>query len=154
MYQHTEKWEFHYLAPTSGGTRVEMICYPKSRTQIEANKQKCRELAHKGYEFLWCKKLYPASYEKHGHDLELVRNRTFNLMHSMDLGEIPFNEKEYARLEQLNSTATHLLELCTDPITWLLWEDWKQFKDLTFVAYNIRADACEKCGRHDLVQYC
>ena len=54
-------------------------------------------------------KKYPFSIRKHGHDLEFRMNRCFCLMHDMEMGEIPMDEKLYDEMEQLRENIQEIL---------------------------------------------
>ena len=150
MYQRQSKWEFRYIVIKSG-EQTEKVCYPTSKEQIAKNKDACR---NRGYKFLSCKKLYPVSFEKHGHDLELVKNRCYILMCEMERGDAPYNEEEYDRLEKLRDRAEELLEKCYDRVSWLVWEDVRDFNRISELAIQYRMDKCIERGRYDLLQYC
>lgn len=45
-------------------------------------------------------KLYPFSLQKHAHDIEFKKNRTFNVRADMESGAIPWNDAEYDRLDK------------------------------------------------------
>jgi len=54
-------------------------------------------------------KLYPFSAHKHAHDIELVLNRAKNTIGYMEMGEMPMDIKEHARLEKLVDTLGDVL---------------------------------------------
>ena len=43
-------------------------------------------------------KTYPFSVQKHAHDIDFARNRAKNILHDMEMGEIPHTEEEYDKL--------------------------------------------------------
>jgi len=54
-------------------------------------------------------RLYPFSMQKHAHDIEFMCNRVRNIMYDMEAGDIPYNEKEYDKLEEKFDKLTALL---------------------------------------------
>lgn len=79
-------------------------------------------------------KTYPFSVRKHAHDIEFYRNRLFNTMHDMEMGEIPMDTKRYDRIY-----------------------DGKQIglaKKIVIWASETRAQSCIERGRLDLLKYC
>ena len=143
-------WEFRYRLTTANGRELEKVCYPTSKEQIEKNKEACRRA---GYEFVSCKKLYPFNTYKNQHNFELIYNICRNRMCDMEYGEIPYDNDEYNRLEELRQKAEHLF-LAPLPTAWLTWDDWKDAKELSEMAILHRQNACIEAGRYDLVAYC
>lgn len=104
-------------------------------------------------------KTYPFSVRKHAHDIEFYRNRLFNTMHDMEMGEIPMDTKRYDRiyemyygdLEELYS----MMFASRDGITVQL--TGKQIglaKKIVIWASETRAQSCIERGRLDLLKYC
>jgi hypothetical protein len=143
-------WEFRYRLTTANGHEIEKVCYPCSKEQIEKNKDACRRA---GYTFVSCKKLYPFNTWKNQHNFELINNICHIRMGDMESGEIPYDNDEYIRLEELQKKAERLF--CAPlPTAWLTWEDWKDAKELSEMAILHRQNACIEAGRYDLVAYC
>lgn len=53
---------------------------------------------------------YPFSMQKHAHDIEFRKNRIFNEMHDMEMGEIPWDEEIYNKMEALLDKLKDLLD--------------------------------------------
>lgn len=141
-----EKYQFNYK--TADG--ADKVCYPRSKEQIAANRQRCREL---GFTVLSVKKLYPYSMEKNQHNFELIANRCFNIMADMDAGEIPYDAAEYDRLYEMREKAQRFF-CYGGGIAWVPWEDLKEMRELAASAVEIRVQTCVRTGRLDLIKYC
>ena len=148
-YKKEEKWEFTYAVVKDGVETIKK-CYPKSKEQIEKNKQTCEE---KGMRFIGCKKLYPFSSEKNQHNFELVRNVCFNTIRDMQNGDIEYDEAEIDRLYDLKEKADKYFELPL-PVAWLPWEELKEAKDICTMAVEHRVAKCVEHGLYDYIQYC
>ena len=55
-------------------------------------------------------KTYPFSADKHAHDIEFVKNRAYNTLHSMEIGEIPMDKELYKKLEERYDVMSNLLD--------------------------------------------
>ncbi len=148
--QKEQKWEFKYAVPTEDGNETIKVCYPKSEEKRAENIQKCKD---RNYRIVSIKKLYPFNTYKNQHNFKLIRNVCFNTMDDMDIGEIPYDEKEYDRLDEMKTKADEFFGLPL-PVAWLPWEEWKEAKELSELAILHRQDACIRNGRPDLVAYC
>lgn len=149
-YKKEQRFEIRYEVPTSEGNRSEKVVRPRSEEAKDRNLQKIKEL---GYRLVSCKKLYPFSTEKNQHNFMLVANICKNTMYDMMSGEIPYNNDEYIRLDELHDKADKYF--CYPlPVAWVPWEDLKEMKELATMAVNHRMDACERAGRYDLLKYC
>lgn len=147
-----QRWELKYAVKNAAGEWVEKVCYPRTQEKVDENKAK---LAASGtMRFVSCKKMYPFDMWNNQHNFELIANICYNRMRDMEDGEIDFNQAEYDRLEALKAKADRLFGLMTGPITWMVWDDLKDARELAMMAVNHRAAACIENGRPDLVQYC
>lgn len=146
MYNKQQKWEFRYI----NGKGQEKVCYPQTQEKVNENKAKCKEL---GMKIISVKKMYPINTYANQHNFELVYNICRNRMCDMECGEIEWNSAEYDRLDALKDKAEkyRLLPL---PMAWLVWEDWKEAKEIYESAIIHRQNACIEAGRYDLVAYC
>lgn len=146
-----QRWELRYVSKLDGSVKN---CYPRSEEKKNAQLAICKE---NGIKVIHCKKLYPFNTWKNQHNFMLIANICSNRMHDMDMGEIPYSEAEYDRLQARKEQADRLFCMAGDgnsEITWLYWEDWKAAKELTETAILHRQEACIASGRPDLVQYC
>ena len=150
MYKKEERYELKYAVPTAGGNWCEKVIYNSSKEKVNQNKAKCKEL---GYKVISCKKLYPFNTMKNQHNFELIYNICFNRMDDMEIGEIPFDQKEHDRLEEMRERAGEFRSLPL-PVAWLPWEDWQAAKEMADNAIVHRQNACIENGRPDLVAYC
>lgn len=150
MYKGEQKWAFRYALTSANGQRIEKVCYPKSKEQIEKNKAAC---VRAGYEFISCKKLYQYNTYRDQHNFELIYNVCYNQMTDMEDGEIPYDNDKYIELEARRDRAAFFRELPL-PTAWLTWDEWNEAKEMAAAAREHRANACIENGRFDLVQYC
>lgn len=146
-YKKQEMWEIRYISIKDG---QEKRCYPRSEKKKAENLAYCKE---HGIRVVSCKKLYPFSSEKNQHNFELINNVCSNRMYDMISGEIPMDDAEYDRLEDLKHKAQKYFGLPL-PVAWLPWEELKEAKELAEMAILHRQNACIENGRYDLVQYC
>ena len=146
-----QRWEMQYEVLMDGSWE-RRFCYPCSEEKKNQNLEMLRE--KKNMRLVSCKKLYPFNMEKNQHNFELISNICFNRMRDMESGEIEFNQTEYDRLEALKEKADRLFCMMNAPITWMVWEDLKDAKELSEMAINHRMMACIENGRPDLVMYC
>lgn len=125
-------------------------CYPKSEESKNKNLEICKE---RGYKVIKTTKLYPFSTNKNQHNFMLVKNRCYNTMYDMDMGNIPYNKTEYNKLYELAEKADKFfgLEL---PVAWLDWQTIREAKKIAQIAVNYRTETCIKNGRYDLLEYC
>ena len=147
---HEQRWELRYQI-LKDGEWVDKVCYPRSEEKRAEEIEKLKTNDH--YRFVSCKKMYPFSMTKNQHNFELIRNVCFNRMHDMESGEIPFDQREYDRLFDLRERASDFFGRYGE-ITWMVWDDLKDAKELVMLAVNHRMCACIANGRPDLVQYC
>lgn len=150
MYKKEERYEFTYAVPTAEGNKREKTIYPKSKEKVAECKQKCQEY---GYDVISVKKLYPFNTYKNQHNFELIANICFNRMHDMEMGEIPWNDKEFDELEARKDKADRFFCLPL-PVAWIPWDEWQEAKEMATAAIIHRQDACIANGRPDLVTYC
>ena len=141
-----QKWEFKYKKP-DGTVKV---CYPKSKEQVELNKGVCQQ---RGFEVVSVTKLYPFGTMKHQHNFDLIHSISFNEMHDMDSGEIPYDQERYEWLQKRKEDAERFFCLPM-PIAWISWKDWQRANELAQDAICHRQDACVANGRYDLITYC
>lgn len=145
-YKKEQRWEMRYRL--SDGT--EKVCFPRSEEQKLKNYDYCKE---HGLKVISCRKLYPFSTERNQHNFELIKNKCYNLMHDMRMGDAEYDEAEYERLMNLAEKASEYfgLEL---PVAWLPWEQLKEVKEISAMAVEFRVARCIEKGRYDLIQYC
>ena len=147
-----QRWELKYEVQNNKGEWIEKVCYPRSEEKKNANLDALKSRAT--MRLVSCKKMYPFDMWNNQHNFELISNICYNRMHDMESGEIPFDAKEYSRMEILKEKADRLFTMMTGPITWLVWDDLKDAKDIAFRAQNHRIQACIENGRPDLVKFC
>ena len=101
-------------------------------------------------------KLYPFSIEKNAHNWELVKNYSRNKICDMESGEIPMDEKQYAKYESWDEQATSLLANWSffGPIAWMPGKEYGKARDISNIGVEIRMGCLIKAGREDLLQYC
>ena len=145
-----QRWEMRYVVVSKDGQEIEKVCYPRSEEQKNENLATAKRV---GYKVLSCKKMYPFNMEKNQHNIALIANICSNRMHDMEMGDIEYDNDEYARLEEMKHKADRLF--CANlPIAWMTWEDWKDAKEFSELAINHRMDRCVEAGHADWVQYC
>lgn len=96
-----------------------------------------------------CQKLYPINMEKHQHDFGLISNICFCRMDDMRMGEVPYDEKEYSKLEKIKEDADEFSTrygMFNSPIGWFTGAEYARAKELIAWAQNHRMDACERAG--------
>ena len=146
-----QRWEIKYEC-LENSEWVEKVCYPRSEEKKDKNLKTISQ--SNALKLVSCKKMYPFDMWNNQHNFELISNICYNRMHDMDFGEIEFDDAEYSRMEQLKEKADHLFCMMRGPITWLVWEDLRDARELSLMAQNHRINACIENGRADLVQYC
>ena len=120
----------------------------------EEYKNKAMETCErKGWKILKITKLYPFSTNKNQHNFELVKNRCFNIMHDMEVGNIPYNKEEYNRLAEIREKASDYFSLEL-PVAWLDWNTLKEVKEISQLAVEFRINTCIENNRLDLIRYC
>lgn len=146
-----QRWEIKYEM-LKGTEWVQRKCYPRT---AEKRDESIEILKSKdNYRLISCQKMYPFDMWNNQHNFELISNICYNRMRDMEDNEIPFDHAEYDRLDALKEKADRLFMMMTGPITWLVWDDLKDAKELSMMAVNHRMNACIENGRPDLVQYC
>ena len=98
-------------------------------------------------------KLYPLSTWKNQHNFMLVSNVCKNAMGAMEIGDVPYDEAEYERLEALADKADRffLLEL---PVAWLTGKEYGEAKELIDMAVMHRIEKNVEAGNTKYLQYC
>lgn len=144
-YPKEDKWEFKY--EVGGQTK---FCYPRDKEQIEYCRRKCAEL---GGEVLSVKKVYPFSTEKNQHNFELIRNVCSNRMHDMDMGDIPYDEEAYDKMDDLKERAEQYMGLPL-PVAWLPYEQLKEAKEIVAMAHEHRYSANLAAGNYRWLHLC
>lgn len=141
-----QRWQFVYTNKIG----EEKVVIPRSKEQVDRNREVCKKY---GFKVVSVKKLYPFSTYKNQHNFELINNICFNTMHDMIDGEIPYDEKEFDRLESLQERAERYF--CKElPVAWVTWEEHQDMTELANMAIMHRQDACIANGRPDLVAHC
>lgn len=139
-----------YVIINSADKEVEKVCYPRSEEQKQKNLETAKRC---GYRVISVKKMYPFNTYRNQHNFELIHNICRNRMWDMEHGEVPYDNEEYIRLQDLAQKAERLF--CAElPVAWFTWDDWKDAKELSEMAIIHRQNACIEAGRFDLVQYC
>lgn len=146
-----QRWELKYAVRKGDGWE-NRVCYPHSQEKVDENKAKIE--ASENLRLVSCKKMYPFDMWNNQHNFVLISNICYNRMHDMESGEIPFDSDEYDRLSALKDRADYLTALMYAPITWMVWDDLKDARELAQMAINHRVQACIENGRADLVRYC
>ena len=113
-----------------------------------------RQIREHGYQLISRKKLYPFNCYKNQHNFELINNICRNRLYDMESGEIPMDDAEYDRLENMAERAEKYFCMGCDPMTYVPYEVWKDMRELSEMAILHRQDACIANGRPDLVTYC
>lgn len=149
-YEREDRWEFRYSIPHDDGTCEDKTCYPKSKEQIEKNKDFCQ--SH-GYEVISINKLYPFSTMKNQHNFDLIHTLVMIDLYEIWEGQKQVSDEEYQRLEHLRDLSERFFSLPL-PVAWLTWDDWKKAHELAQQAIIHRQNACIENGRPDLVTYC
>lgn len=146
IYKKEQRWEMRYRL--EDGT--EKHCYPRSEEQRQKNLDYCKE---HGIEVISCRKLYPFSIEKNAHNILLIHNKAYIKMRDMENDEVEWDENEYNRLEYIFDRTGHLLSY-HEQLAWMPWEDYKDAKEYSALAVELRVNTCIEKGRYDLIQYC
>ena len=145
-YKKEDRYEMEY----EGRNGERAHCYPRSKEQLEENKRVLKENGRKLYKVT---KLYPFSTNKNQHNFDLIHNVARNTMTDMDNGKIPYNWKEYERLDELADKAEKYF--CYPlPVAWVSWEELQEMKELAALAVEHRSNACVEAGHPELVRYC
>ena len=140
-----QKFEIKY--ETSEGVKT-------IRVKNEEAKVRYLEILNdKGYKVIKTTKLYPFSTNKNQHNFMLVKNRCYNLMYDMDMGNIKYNEKEYNMMTELAAKADKFFSLEL-PVAWLDWNSIREANKIARMAIEWRIDSCINNNRLDLIQYC
>lgn len=147
MYKKENRFALRYISNKTG---TEKVCYPRSIEKRDEQLAYCK--AH-GIRVVSCKKLYPFSTERNLHNFELICNVCFNRMHDMRSGEVPMDEAEYQKLDELCERAQVFRGLPL-PVAWLPWEELSEAREIAAAAVLHRQEACIAAGRPDLVTYC
>lgn len=149
-YKREQKWEQKYMVPTRESGWVERIVYPNTPEQRDRNAIRIREL---GYRPVSCKKLYPFSMERNGHNIDLINTLCANRLHDWYMGDLEISGDEAEALEALKRETEAYLS-GADQIVWVPWDTHKRLTELSAMAVEHRANACIEAGRPDLVKYC
>ena len=104
-------------------------------------------------------KRYPFNYQKNAHSIEFRVDRLYCLMHDMEIGELPWNEGQYDRMNEERQQLQRLLLTMRDTrdswsISWLTGKEIGLAKRTVLWASETRAQSCIERGRLDLLQYC
>lgn len=104
-------------------------------------------------------KTYYFSVRKHAHDIEFYRNRLWNTMHDMEVGNIPWNQERYDRIEKMYygelEELHDMMWASRDGITvQLTGKQIALAKKIVFWASEQRAGACIRAGKYEYLQYC
>ena len=110
-------------------------------------------LRAKGIEVVKVEKLYPFSMERYGHNFSLVHDVSWNRIHDMLDGNIPWDDAEFDRLGDLFDLSGKLMCLET-PIAWLTGAELAEARRVSDLGAEHRMGACINAGREDLLQYC
>ena len=147
-----QKWELRYTRKEADGSTSERVCYPKSEACRDDALDIIKESNGK-YSLVSCKKLYPFNMATTQHNFSLISDICHNRMRDMEMGEIPWDDEEYDRLQSTRDKADRFFCWMT-PIGWLTWDDWKDAKEMSEAAKLHRQEKCIEAGRFDLLQYC
>lgn len=147
-----QRWELRYTRKESDGSISKRVCYPKSEMCKDDSLEVIRESNGK-YTLLSLKKLYPFNMAANQHNFSFVSDICHNRMHDMEVGEIPWDDEEYDRLQERRDKAERFF-CWMEPIGWLPWEDWKDAKEIAESAVFIRQERCIEAGRPELVPFC
>jgi len=125
-----ERYEFTYIN-SEGKEKTE-----QARDKVRLNRclDLCRDM---GLKVVRTRKLYPFSTMKHQHDFDHINNICRNTMYDMEIEEIPWDSKEYARLEETAKKAEEFFCLPL-PVVWVPWEKYKEMKELVVASINHR----------------
>lgn len=102
-------------------------------------------------------KRYPFSVQKHAHDIEFRMNRCFNILHDMQVGEIPWNDAEYERIDKLHDELQALLDSVMwngdGRVAWLTGKEISLAKETVIWASETRAATLIANGKTQYLQY-
>ena len=103
-------------------------------------------------------KLYPFNWSAHAHDIDLRLHRAWLDMRAMDDGEVPYNERQYSRMEKLHDELSELFQAgqdhCRDGrVTFLTGPQIGLAKETVNWAANKRAESMAAAGTLRRLRY-
>ena len=71
------------------------------------------------YSLVSCKKLYPFNMATNQHNFSLISDICHNRLHDMEMGEIPWDDEEYDRLQSTRDKADRFFCWMKLPVHWM-----------------------------------
>lgn len=103
-------------------------------------------------------KKYPFSVQKHAHDIEYRKNKVWNTLRDMESGEIPWDDKEYDRLQDLLDQLRGLLDVVqfggNGYVVYLTGKQIGLAKECVAWASESRANSLIAAGKAQYLKYC
>ncbi len=99
-------------------------------------------------------KMYPFSFQKHGHDIEFRINRLYLTIRDMEDHETPWDEAAYDQMVSEKENLEEVLGYCDGPVSFIPGRLYGTVKDAIFWAGNTRAETAIEHGRYQDLMYC
>ena len=99
-------------------------------------------------------KLYPFSFQKHGHDLEFRINRLYLSLRDMETHETAWDEAAYDQMVSEKGDLEEALAYCDGPVSFIPGRLYGTVKDAVAWAGSTRADTAIEHGRYRDLMYC
>lgn len=99
-------------------------------------------------------KMYPFSFQKHGHDIEFRINRLYLSLRDMEDHETPWDDKAYDQMVAEKESLEEALGYCDGPVSFIPGRLYGAVKDAIFWAGNTRAQTAIEHGRYRDLMYC
>ena len=99
-------------------------------------------------------KMYPFSFQKHGHDIEFRINRLYLSLRDMEDHETPWDDAAYDQMVAEKEKLEEALGYCSGPVSFIPGRLYGAVKEAVFWAGNTRAETAIEHGRYRDLMYC